>query len=137
MAMPGVELALLDRTKTFPFEINLPAFSTLIVEVQKDVTNRPPLQCGDQRGDTAAVICRNRRDFGDLESALLGEPACILFARECERTRPRLVLFLKSDNRPAAIEQKMQFATLERAHAGSTLSRPARIPAARSRTSAG
>lgn len=137
MAMPGVELPLSDRAKTFSFEINLPTLSALIVEIQQDITNRPPFHCGDQRRDTGAIIQRNRRDFGNLESALSGEPACIFFARECERARPRLVLFLKGDNRPGAIEQKMQFAALERAHAGSTLSRPARIPAARSRTSAG
>src|SRR5690242_12893531 len=98
MVMIGIELPLFDLAKPIAFEIDLPAFSALIIEVQEYVTNGPPLQGDHQRGDTGAIVGRNRSNLLDFEVALLSKPPGIFLGGESQCTCPRFVLLLKGDN---------------------------------------
>jgi hypothetical protein len=131
------ELPLLNRAKAVAFEIDLAALTSLVLEVEQDMTNRPPLHRSDERGDTFGVIRGYRCYFGDVEPARFNEFARQLFARKCQRPRPRLIFLLIGNNCPRAIEQEIEFRAPRQVHAASTLSRPSRIASARSRTKAG
>ena len=131
------ELARLDRAESVTGEINLAARPGGIIEVEKQVANRPFFQRDDQRGHARAIVERNCGDLRDFEPARRNETTRKIFARKGQCARPRLILFLEGDNRAVAIEQEIQFGTVERANAASILSSPRRIASARSRTRPG
>ena len=109
----------------------------MVVEVEERVADGPALHRGDQGRDALAIVGRQGGDFEDLKMAKLNKSPRKFLARKHQRARPRLILFLKSDEGAVGVEQEMQLFERQRLQTASIRSRPCRMASARSRTNAG
>src|SRR5712664_3936562 len=93
MAMFGDELPFLDRAEAVALEVNLTALARMIVEVEQDVANRPAFHRGNERGDTFAVVRRDRGNLGGVKVAQLDKFPREILTGKRQRPRPRFALF--------------------------------------------
>src|SRR5579859_7030737 len=122
----GRELTRLYRAEGVAHEIDLTAGPGRVIEIEQKITNRALFQRSYQRGQTRAIVERNRGDFRDFEPADGDKAPRQILARKGQRPGPRMILFLEGVYRAVAIEQEVQLSAVEGAHAASILSSPRR-----------
>src|ERR1700736_209712 len=105
MAMRGDELTLRRLAESVALKVDLFAQPGMVIEVEQRITNRPGLHCRYQDRNTLATVGGQRSDCRDLETTQFDKAPRQFFARKDQRTRPRLILFLKRDQRAVGVEQ--------------------------------
>jgi len=91
------ELSFTNRAEPIAVEVDLPADSSMIIQVEQEIANGPALE-GDYEGTQVCVIFGvNSNDLRRFKMTRPKEIPGRFFAGKCERTSPRLLLFLVGD----------------------------------------
>ena len=102
------ELARRGGAEGVAHELDLSARAGPVIEIEQQVADRPPLDRGDQSGDSLGIGGRDGGDFGGVEIADAAELAGSILAREREHAGPWRAFFLEDDQRAGGIQEKME-----------------------------